>query len=121
MVFGKHIRLSRKTREHIRKFYSETVQWLNRGVSVVIFPEGTRSETGEMSKFQNGAFKIALKEKIPILPVRIRGTRKILQKGSKIINARATVALTVFPPIDTKKFEIRELSRLKDMVCSALR
>jgi len=44
-------------------------------MSVLFFPEGTRSEDGKIKDFQNGAFKLAIKEKVPVLPIAIRGNR----------------------------------------------
>ncbi|MGB2879236.1 MAG: lysophospholipid acyltransferase family protein [Candidatus Omnitrophota bacterium] len=118
LFLGKHVKLSRGTLGHIRKFYRETTDWLNKGISVLFFPEGTRSDTGKLGKFQNGAFKIAIKEKKPILPIFINGTRKVLPKGSWVINAKASGDLTVFPPIDTTNFHLSDITRLKNMVYS---
>ncbi len=52
------------------------------GTSVMFFPEGTRSEDGNLQEFKNGAFKMALDLGIPILPVTVRGTRQILPPGT---------------------------------------
>ena len=51
------------------------------GVSVLIFPEGTRSQDGKLQPFKKGVFLIALKSQAPILPITIQGTSKILRKG----------------------------------------
>lgn len=59
----KHIRLSRGKFSSIKKVYCEAAYWLRNDMSVLFFSEGTRSETGDMDKFQNGAFKLAIKEK----------------------------------------------------------
>jgi 1-acyl-sn-glycerol-3-phosphate acyltransferase len=49
---------------------------------VIIFPEGTRSETGELKSFKKGAFMLALRTGVDIVPVGIRGSRAVLPKGS---------------------------------------
>ena len=54
------------------------------GTSVLFFPEGTRSKTGEMGPFKKGAFKMALDLGLPILPVTIKGTRAILPTKSSV-------------------------------------
>ena len=53
---------------------------LESGANVMIFPEGTRSATGEMRKFRAGAFKLAIDEQVPILPLAVHGTRTAIQK-----------------------------------------
>src|SRR5919107_138489 len=55
---------------------------LARKVSVMIFPEGTRSLTKELLPFKDGAFKLAIEARVPILPVAIAGTRSCMAKGS---------------------------------------
>ncbi len=74
LSLGKHIRLTRGEFASIKKVYREAATWLRNGISVLFFPEGTRSETDRVSEFQNGAFKLAIKEKKPVLPVSITGT-----------------------------------------------
>ncbi|OGW83610.1 MAG: hypothetical protein A2987_02990 [Omnitrophica bacterium RIFCSPLOWO2_01_FULL_45_10] len=82
-------------------------------MSVLFFPEGTRSETNEMREFQNGAFKLALKEKKPILPIILDGTRDAIPKGSWIFSRRVDCTLRVLPEIDTSQFKENEFARLK--------
>jgi len=60
----------------------ECVKRIKEGVSVVVFPEGTRSKTGELLPFKTGGFLIPLKADVPVVPVAILGTREILPKGS---------------------------------------
>ncbi len=125
-VFGwcmsamKYIRLSRGEFGSIKKTYREAAQWLRKGVSVLFFPEGTRSVTEDMSAFKNGAFKLAIKEKKPILPIRIDGGREIIAPGSWIFKARASCNLTVLPEIDTSTFSPKDFAALRDMVRGAL-
>src|SRR5680860_1549364 len=55
---------------------------LDRGVSVMILPEGTRSPDGELLPFRNGAFKIAIERQLPVLPIAVAGTRSAMAKHS---------------------------------------
>jgi len=112
----KHISLERGEFTSIKKVYREAAGWLRKDMSVLFFPEGTRSDTGQMNVFQNGAFKLAIKEKKPILPICIRGTREAIPKGSWIFKAKVNVALTVLPPIDTSALNPADFARLRDMV-----
>lgn len=73
---------------------------LANGVSVLVFPEGTRSEAGEIRRFHRGAFRLALDAGVPVLPVAVRGTEGILRKGSLWSDRwRVDVHVDVLPPI----------------------
>jgi len=115
-----HIMLARGEFGSIKKVYREAAVWLRKGVSVAFFPEGTRSDTDEMNPFQNGAFKLAIKEKIPILPVAIRGTRDAIPKGSWVFKMKVSGSLTVFPAIDTAKYAMNDFAKLRDIVRDTL-
>ncbi len=52
------------------------------GLSIIVFPEGTRSADGEVRRFKKGAFMLALEAECPVVPVGIEGSRAIMQKGS---------------------------------------
>lgn len=71
--------------------------WLSRGASIAIFPEGTRSKTGEMGRFKAGAFNLAAEAGVDILPIVMTGTNEMI-KGWKI-NWRNRVAIRVMPAI----------------------
>ncbi len=119
-VFGwcisrmKYIKLARGEYGSVKKVYCEAAQWLRQGVSVLFFPEGTRSVTGQMNNFKNGAFKLAIQEKKPVLPIRIEGSRNIIPSGNWILKARASCRLTVLPEIDTHTFALKDFSLLRD-------
>ena len=112
----KYIKLDRGDYSSIKKVYQEASEWLKKGVSVLFFPEGTRSTTGQMNPFKNGAFKLAIKEKKPILPIYIGGPGGIVPRGSWVFKAKANCKLVVLPAIDTSGFGPQDFSRLRDMV-----
>ena len=114
MSMMKYIKLSRGEHGSIRKTYQEASEWIRQGVSVLFFPEGTRSPTGEINSFKNGAFKLAIREKKPILPVRIEGTRDIIPKGSWIFKTKTSCQITVLPEIDTRSYSPEEFDILKE-------
>ena len=70
------------------------------GYSMVVFPEGTRSETGEVGEFKAGAFKIAQKNKVPVLPFVLEGSSRLMGKHSLWIHP-ASVTVKILEPIDT--------------------
>lgn len=100
MALAGYIRLVRERHGSIRQTYDEATRWLASGVSVLFFPEGTRSRTGELGPFKNGAFKLALKTGRPIVPIVVTGTRELLARGSWIFRPGADLRVAVLPAVD---------------------
>jgi len=120
MYLAKHIRLSRGKLSSIKHVYRESAKWLRSGMSVLFFPEGTRSNTDRMNEFQNGAFKLAIKEGVPVLPIAIQGTRDAIPKGSWVFHTKIPARLKVLPAIETSGFKAGEFSRLRDLARASL-
>jgi 1-acyl-sn-glycerol-3-phosphate acyltransferase len=94
--------------------FKKSRYYLSRNISVMFFPEGTRSRSGKMNRFNTGAFDLAIREGLPILPLVIDGTRDCLPKKSWVFSHRAEVRLEVLQPITTngyKKSESKELTQ----------
>jgi 1-acyl-sn-glycerol-3-phosphate acyltransferase len=120
MLFARHIRLQRGDFSSIKRVYREAGWWLRNGVSVVFFPEGTRSDNHEMGAFQSGAFKLAIKEKVPILPIVIEGTKNAIPKGSWRFTTKISCVIKVLAPIDTSGFLPQDFARLRDLTRTQL-
>lgn len=120
MTLARHIKLERGRLTSIKKVYRKSAEWLRGGMSVLFFPEGTRSEDGEMKDFQNGAFKLAIKEKVPIMPVLIDGTGNAIPKGSWLFTTKVPMRLKVLPPIETSSCVTADFMRLRDQARSML-
>ena len=78
-----------------------------RGYSLIVFAEGTRSRDGELLPFKKGAFRIAIDTGLPLLPVVIEGTNQVSRPGSKVIRP-GTVKVRVLPPIATADLTNRD-------------
>lgn len=76
--------------------------WINRGASVAIFPEGTRSKDGEIHRFKAGAFELARKAEVPILPVVLEGTERLVKKN-RAFGWRNTVTIKVLEPVPVEE------------------
>ena len=70
-----------------------------RGVSVLVFPEGTRSVRGEIGAFKNGAFKLALQCRTPVLPIVVVGTRDAIPRGTWVFRKKVKAVVSILPPI----------------------
>ncbi|CAA9297764.1 MAG: Acyl-CoA:1-acyl-sn-glycerol-3-phosphate acyltransferase [uncultured Gemmatimonadetes bacterium] len=88
---------------------------LSKGVSVMIMPEGTRSATGELQPFRDGAFRLAVEMGCPILPIAVAGTRDAIPKGTWVIN-RARAVARVLPPVETAGLTMADVPALRDRV-----
>jgi 1-acyl-sn-glycerol-3-phosphate acyltransferase len=89
-------------------------RWLDKGMPVMIFPEGTRSKTQELLPFKDGAFRLAIEAGADVLPIAVSGTRRALPKHSwRFATSRALV--TVGTPISTQGMTLADVERLKQM------
>ncbi|MFH0764222.1 MAG: lysophospholipid acyltransferase family protein [Candidatus Omnitrophota bacterium] len=121
LSLARHIKLERGKFGSIKSVYRQAAEWLRSGISVLFFPEGTRSLTGEMGDFQNGAFKLAIKERIPVLPILIEGAGLAIPRGSWLFTTKVPVSLNVLPPIDTAQFKAADFAKLRDAARAALK
>ncbi|HOJ52866.1 MAG TPA: lysophospholipid acyltransferase family protein [Syntrophales bacterium] len=80
MVLNRYVKLKRGDSKSIEQMIGECKRHLEEGSSIMMFPEGTRSPDGEIRKFKLGAFRLALENKVPILPIVISGTHRALPK-----------------------------------------
>jgi 1-acyl-sn-glycerol-3-phosphate acyltransferase len=74
------------------------------GISTVIFPEGTRTKTGEIGRFKQGAFKIAMDMELPVVPITLNGFYKAMPSGQPFANPYSHLSLHIGKPIDISQF-----------------
>jgi len=113
---GGHLSIVRGSEKSRKKLIEKGIKSLRDGISVLIFPEGTRSKTGEIGPFKPGGFIMALKTKSPILPVVISGSARTLPRNSWIIREKTYPVLRVLPPIETINRSENDLQSLMDDV-----
>lgn len=77
---------------------------LQNGVSTVIFPEGTRTKTGEMGRFKRGAFQVALDLHLPIIPISLTGFYEAMPRDTYYVHSRAHLRIHIGKPIDLSDF-----------------
>ena len=96
------------------------VQTLKEGFSLVIFPEGTRSQSAEMGSFKPGSFKLATKAKVPVVPVALNGTRHLFEDRGVITNG-AVIDVKILPAIDTASMDRHQLANISHEVEDTIR
>jgi 1-acyl-sn-glycerol-3-phosphate acyltransferase len=83
-----------------RSTLQQVTRLMRQHLSLLVFPEGTRSQDGRLLKFKAGTVLLALDAGIPIVPVAIEGTRHVMRKG-RLMTCPGHVRLHVHPPIET--------------------
>jgi len=99
MYLKKDIAIQRGDMSSIKAMLASCTEWLKKGETILMFPEGTRSEDGEMIPFRDGSFRLAVQNNIPILPVVLNGTREILPKQVHQLKLSAHVHVKLLPPV----------------------
>jgi 1-acyl-sn-glycerol-3-phosphate acyltransferase len=107
MRMGQLVPVDRTDRDSAINSLKKAEDVLALGVNMTVFPEGTRSNTGELLPFKKGPFYMALEAGVPILPMTILGTRAIWPKGSKAIKP-GTATVVFHSPIHPNNFPDRE-------------
>ena len=90
-------------------------EYLARGMSVMIFPEGTRSAKGTLLPFKSGAFRLALEAQAPILPIAVHGTAQGMPKGGPWVRPCRAFA-RILSPVETAGRPVDDTVRLRDEV-----
>ena len=106
-----HILIDRSNTEAALKSINDAQARVKDGVSVVFFPEGTRSRNGELRQFKRGAFRFAQEMSLPILPIAIHGTKEILPSDT-IDLAPGKAVIQVLEPIPTDNLSDEAISQL---------
>ncbi|MBI5545952.1 MAG: 1-acyl-sn-glycerol-3-phosphate acyltransferase [Deltaproteobacteria bacterium] len=115
MRCGGDIPLRRGERASVEDMFRACRETLAAGVSVMLFPEGTRSPDGLLQSFKDGAFQIAIEAQVPVLPVVVQGTRECRPKGSLWFGEARAVA-RVLEPIPTAGMTVDQVPKLRALV-----
>ena len=120
MKLAGDIAVDRKAVMRKRKTLGRGSDYLSKNCSVMFFPEGTRSRTGKLNKFTTGAFELAIKNQVPILPLVIDGTQECLPKKSWKFGVAKDIRLKVLEPIDTSNLTSEDIDDLTSTVRSKI-
>lgn len=126
-IFGQYILLHGDitidrgaSRKAMEKIETQGRKWLSRGVSIAIFPEGTRSKDGQLHRFKTGAFALAKDNGVGILPVVLDGTDNLLKGGWRIA-LHHTFTIKVLPPLSAQEVAECDTKELAEKVHGQMR
>jgi 1-acyl-sn-glycerol-3-phosphate acyltransferase len=105
--WSRHIPLDRENPWKALKSLRQAADLLKEGISVVVFPEGTRTPNGEIQEFKTALFILPIRSRIPVVPVLIEGTFQALKRGSILLNP-VPLKLTFCDPIPADSFGVRD-------------
>jgi 1-acyl-sn-glycerol-3-phosphate acyltransferase len=113
MSMNRYIKLHRTSRASIRQMMEDSRKTLEEGSPVMIFPEGTRSTSGKVERFKEGAFRIAKDTGRPILPIVLYGTGEALPKHGLVVRGKHRMKVHILdeiPPEFFKEMTVDELT-----------
>lgn len=110
------ISVDRKSTNKRSAIFKQCSNYLEKNVSVIFFPEGTRSRDGRLNKFAIGAFDLAIRERVKVLPIALDGTQNCLPKKSWLFEPDVRVKLKVLSPVDGSDYQPGEGIKLMNTV-----
>ena len=116
MRLNRYIALRRGDRASVVQMFQACARTLAEGSSVMIFPEGTRSATGELQRFKPGAFSLALDARAPLLPIVVEGTSHALPKRGFVLQGRHAIRIRVLDELPYATFAGLSVDELTDAV-----
>ncbi|XP_010908896.1 1-acyl-sn-glycerol-3-phosphate acyltransferase isoform X2 [Elaeis guineensis] len=115
-VLANHLRIDRSNPSAAIESIKETSQAIvKKNLSLIIFPEGTRSKTGRLLPFKKGFIHIALQTRLPIVPMVLRGTHLAWRKNSLRVRP-APLTVKYLPPIKTDDWEAEKINHYVEMI-----
>jgi len=110
-----YISLDRQgTRETVEAM-NEAAEKIKDGMSVIIFPEGSRSPDGRIQPFKKGGFTLAMKSRVPIIPIALDGSREIMPKD-RLTALPGEIRIKIGTPIETASYSLKERNLLMEKV-----
>jgi 1-acyl-sn-glycerol-3-phosphate acyltransferase len=109
-----YIVVNRGNEESKVEMLDKSLNYLKNGVSVMLFPEGTRSPDSEVAMFKRGAFQLAIDSNVPVLPVMIEGTGGILPKHGILFKSGYRITVRVLEPVAPSEFRTKNVDELAE-------
>ncbi len=116
MRLNRYIELRRGDHESVLRMMQACERTLAEGSSIMMFPEGTRSQDGRLRAFKPGAFSLALSTRSPLLPILLEGTGNALPKRGFVLRGRHPIRLRVLDEIPYESFASKSVEELTTQV-----
>jgi len=120
MSLNRYIKLRRGDRESVEQMMTACEQALADGSSIMMFPEGTRSLDGRLKAFKHGAFTLAQRMRLPILPIVVQGTAAALPKRGFVLQGRHAIRIRVLDAIPYARFANESVDAVAERVRSII-
>jgi len=111
-----YIPIDRDNPREAAKSIIQAAQIIHDGVNAIAFPEGTRSRTGSIGKFHSGAFALALRTGVPLVPVTLEGSCRVIVPKTLQVNPGVIIRIKIEHPIDVTTYDHSDKHRLMDEV-----
>jgi 1-acyl-sn-glycerol-3-phosphate acyltransferase len=124
MRYNDYVPLVRGDKHSIAKMMDHCRSWLDRGVPVLMFPEGTRSPDSEVKPFKDGAFRLACEAGCPVVPIVLVGTANTLPKNGYLVHPIAHCRVRVLDTVDPASFggDVEQLrEHVRELIIAAKR
>jgi len=119
MAAAGYISIDREGTRRTVEAMNEAAQKIRDGMSMVIFPEGSRSPDGSIQPFKRGGFTLAIKSKVPIIPIAISGSRDIMPK-EKLTTTSGEIRIRMDLPIETQNYSLKDREFLMKRVSQTI-
>jgi len=109
-----YIAIDRENPRDAAKSIMEAAREIRSGVNAIAFPEGTRSRTGELGQFRSGAFSLAIRTGVPLVPISLDGSYRVIVPKTLQVNPGVTIRIKIDRPIDLSSYAKGEKHRLME-------
>lgn len=111
-----YIPIDRENPREAARSIIQAAKEIRSGISAIAFPEGTRSRTGDLGKFHSGAFALALRTGVPLIPVSLEGSYRVIRPKTLKVNPGVIIRIRIGAPIDLSTYARGDKHRLMDDV-----
>lgn len=120
MTMAGDVPVERGDRRKAAQSLLQCARYLREGVSVVFFPEGTRSRDGEVLAFNDGPFQLALREQKPVLPIVVEGSGAALPRDGWLFGSAQDIYLSVLDPVSPEGWNVKQSAEFREAIRSRI-
>ena len=111
-----YIAIDRDNPRQAAKSIIDAARVIHNGVNAIAFPEGTRSRTGGLGSFHSGAFALALRTGVPLVPIALEGSYRVIMPKTLQVNPGTIIRIRICAPIDLRSYAHSDKKRLMEEV-----